>query len=499
MKKFVSWIACFAAISLLVSCQEKQAISIMPCPVSVEETGKVFKLSEKLNFKAAGSEEVQQIAGFLKTDLSQRSGLTFKESEGARSIVLTIDQAVLPQHPEGYQISVTENQVTLKANSCAGLFYATKTLSQLMQIQTFGLGFPTCEIEDYPRFAYRGAMLDVCRHFFDVDDVKRYIDLISDIKLNTLHLHLSDDQGWRIEIKSWPELTNIGGKCQVGEGDGGFYTQEQFAEIVRYAAERQITIVPEIDMPGHTNAVLSSYAELNPDGKKKEPYRDIKVGFSTLDTSNELTYKLIDDVIREISALCPGPYFHIGGDECNKTEKDEYVKFMNRVMQMVHKYGKRVIGWEELANAEVDSESIVQLWRGKENAVIGLAKGAKVLASPAGHCYLDMQYDSTSYIGLHWIGYVEVDKAYNWDPSEFLEVGDDRIVGVESPLWTETVVTFDDIEYLVFPRLVGHAEIGWSPRESRNWEGYQSRLVRYASRMEADGVDFYRSPLVPWK
>jgi len=276
-------------------------------------------------------------------------------------------------------------------------------------------------------------MLDVDRHFFGVEDVKRYLDLLALHKMNRLHLHLSDDQGWRIEIKSWPNLTAMGARTEVGGTVGGFYTQEQYKEIVAYARERFIDIVPEIDMPGHTNAALSSYPELNCDGVAPPPYTDIKVGFSCLCVANELTYRFIDDVVREIAALTPGPFFHVGGDEVKKLADTEYAQFINRAQDIVERHGKRMIGWDEVALASLHQGSVVQHWRPGTKLANVAANGSKLIMSPANRAYLDMQYDTSTYLGLFWAGRIEVKDAYSWDPATLMEgVGEDSILGVEA-------------------------------------------------------------------
>jgi hexosaminidase len=314
-----------------------------------------------------------------------------------------------------------------------------------------------------------------------------------------LHLHLSDDQGWRIEIKSWPNLTAHGGSTEVGGGEGGFFTQEQYSDIVKYAQARHITIVPEIDMPGHTNAALASYAELNCDGKARELYTGINVGFSSLCVRKDITYKFVDDVIRELAALTPGPYIHIGGDESHSTKTEDYLFFMEKAQEIVSKYGKNVLGWDEIATTKLADGSVAQYWAKAANAQKAVEQGAKVLFSPAIKTYLDMQYDSTTKLGLHWAAYIEVDDAYDWDPATMVEgVGRENILGVEAPLWTETVTNIDELEYMVFPRLTGIAEIGWSPALKRDWIDYRERLARHGERLAAMGVDFYRSDLVPW-
>jgi hexosaminidase len=317
--------------------------------------------------------------------------------------------------------------------------------------------------------------------------------------MNVLHLHLSDDQGWRIEIKSWPKLTEYGGSTQVGGGKGGFLTQAQYSDIVEYARIRYITIIPEIDMPGHTNAALASYAELNCNGTATKLYTGTKVGFSSLCTNKEITYMFIDDVIRELAAITPGPYLHIGGDESYATKTEDYIPFINKVQEIVIKYGKQPIGWDDIAIADLKSITIAQHWARMNNAKMAVGKGAKVLMSPAKKAYLDMQYDSTTTLGLHWAGYIEVDSAYMWDPATLVPgVEKDKIVGIEAPLWSETVTNMDEIEYMTFPRLPGYAEIGWTLPSERSWDEYKYRLGKHGERFRAMGIDFYPSRLIPW-
>lgn len=359
---------------------------------------------------------------------------------------------------------------------------------------------PVGRVSDAPRFAWRGAMLDVARHFFGVNDVKRYIDLLAMLKMNRLHLHLADDQGWRIEIKSWPNLAAHGGKTQVGGGAGGYYTQDQYAEIVAYASDRFVTIVPEIDMPGHTNAALSSYPELNCDGVAPPPYTGIEVGFSALCVEKDITYKFIDDVVREIAALTPGPYFHIGGDEVKTLTAGQYQNFIDRVQRIVQSHGKEAIGWDEIAPAPLLPTTIVQHWRPNSPLGDAIAKRARLIMSPAHRVYVDMKYDTATPIGLNWAAYIDVRDAYDWDPADLAgDVPERAILGVEAPLWSETVATIRDIEYLAFPRMAAIAEIGWSPQQRRDWDAFKDRLAAQARRWAALGINFYRSPQVDWR
>jgi hexosaminidase len=357
---------------------------------------------------------------------------------------------------------------------------------------------PAVQIADRPRFPWRGAMLDVARHFFSVDDVKRYIDLIALYKFNRLHLHLSDDQGWRIEIKSWPNLTARGASTAVAGGRGGFYTQAQYAELVAYARERSIVVIPEIEMPGHSNAALASYPELNCDGRPRELFTGIEVGFIAFCVEKEITYQFIDDVVREIAAISPGPYFHIGGDEVKLLSPAQYNGFIERVQDIVQRHGKQMIGWDEIAPVRLAPTTIVQHWRPDGAPTAAIAKGAKVVMSVANRTYLDMQYDTDSPIGLHWAAYIEVRDSYDWDPASVAPgIPESSLLGVEAPLWTETAATMRDVEWLAFPRLAALAEVAWTQGE-RTWDEFRARLAAQAPRWSALGINFYRSPQVDW-
>jgi hexosaminidase len=277
------------------------------------------------------------------------------------------------------------------------------------------------------------------------------------------------------------------------DGDpGGYFTQAQYAELVDYAASRYIDIVPEIDLPGHTNAALAAYPELNCDGKAPDLYTGIEVGFSSLCIDKEVTYQFVDDVIRELAALTPGPFIHVGGDEAHSTSDADYAAFMTRVQEIVRSHGKQVLAWEEAARIELAPGSAVQHWR-NEMAARAAGQGAQVIMSPAAHAYLDMKYDDSTPLGLNWAGNIGVEKAYDWDPATVQPgIPEAAILGVEAPLWTETMRSMDDLEFLVFPRLLGHAEIGWSPAAGRSWDEYRQRLLGHAARLDALGVNFYR-------
>ncbi len=530
-------VASIAIISALFSCSSNNpktdltAVSLIPKPSSVTATESTFTITEETTIYAA-NDDLMPIAKYLSDQLTPATGYELSailtnesQKEGNIYLLLKSDEQL---GQEGYELNINEDRVEISANQPAGLFYGIQTLRQLLppkiELRSKQEGpwqIASGTIRDFPTYVWRGSMLDVARHFFSVEDVKRYIDLISYYKMNILHLHLSDDQGWRIEIKSWPKLTSVGGSTEVGGGDGGFYTQEQYSEIVAYAQSRFVTIVPEIDLPGHINSALASYGELNggtivpEEGRKKSPltsnpilgdepqptdlYTGMKVGWSTLRVEKEITFKFVDDVLRELAAITPGPYIHIGGDEAAATKKEDYIVFINRFTEIVKSHGKIMIGWEEIAQADINSNVIVQHWHSQKYAQQGVEKNASLIMSPANRAYLDMKYDSTTKLGLKWAGYIEVDTAYHWNPSTEVD-GIDRgnILGVEAPLWSETISNMDEIEFLAFPRLPGYAEIGWSVPENRNWEEYKVRLGKHGEYMNAMGINFYKSNLVPW-
>jgi hexosaminidase len=387
----------------------------------------------------------------------------------------------------------------IHAAAAAGLFHGVQTLRQLLPpeidrstIQNIAWKIAASTIRDVPRFGWRGTMLDVARHFFGVPDVKRLIDLMAYYKMNRLHLHLTDDQGWRIAINRWPNLTIYGGSTAVNGDPGGFYTQADYAEIVAYAEQRFIIVVPEIDMPGHTNAALASYPELNCNDTAPALYTGTHVGFSTFCVPKEVTYRFIDDVIGEIAALTPGPYIHVGGDESAATAPDDYLYFVERVQAIVQAHGKRMIGWEEVSQVKLLPTTLVQQW--KDNQVVNAIKqGAHVILSPANHAYLDMKYDVATSLGLNWAGYVNVRQAYEWDPTELIPGIDEQVIaGVEAPLWSETIRTQTDMDQMIFPRLLGVAEIGWSAVAARNWDDYNARLKANLTHLDALGVNYYQ-------
>lgn len=489
-----------------------EGVALIPKPVSVNLGTDYFELKSNAVIKIAdGNPELQKVAQYLADRLNPATGLKVTvqltgETPASNCILLETNASLDQLGKEGYNLVISTENIRMTANTSEGIFRGIQTLRQLLpaaiesnEHQDATWKIPTGTIQDYPVYFYRGAMLDVARHFFGVSDVKRYIDLMAAYKMNYLHLHLADDQGWRIEIKSWPALTEIGSTTQVGGGKGGFYTQEAYKELVQYAADRYITIVPEIDMPGHTNAALASVPELNPDNQPTKLYTGTKVGFSTLQTKKDFTYQFLNDVFRELAALTPGPYIHVGGDESHVTKKEDYIPFIEKVQDIVNANGKIMIGWDETTQSALKPASIAQYWAKAENAKRGVSKGVKLLMSPAAKTYLDMKYDVKTALGLDWAGYIEVDTGYNWDPATLVPgISKENIIGIECPLWSETVTNISDIEFLVFPRLPGYAEIGWS-EATRRWDEYKERLGNQSERFKFMGINYYKSAKVPWK
>ena len=479
------------------------AHSVVPAPVSFTLSGsEPFRLDSTTSIAVGNVAEVARTGEILAALLRPATGYpvpVITDPMRAGAIALRLNTSATG---EAYQLTVTRDSIRISGTP-AGIFRGIQTLRQLMSPSieshmrlTGPWTIPALTISDQPRFSWRGAMLNVARHFFTVDEVKQYIDLLALYKLNVFHLHLADDQGWRIEIKSRPRLTAIASATEVGGGPGGFYTQAEYADIVRYAQERYISIVPEIDMPGHTNAALVAHPELSCSRMSPGLYTGTEVGWSTVCPNKEETYVFIDDVIRELAALTPGRYIHIGGDEVQVLTHEEYVKFVERVQDIVTRNGKEMIGWEEVAKARLRPTSVVQQWKG-DSAILALQYGSKLVLSPATKAYIDMKYTPTTELGLTWAAIIEVSDAYNWDPATYQAGVTERdIIGIEAPIWSETLRNMTAVQYLAVPRLPALAEVGWTPQSARSWDNFRVRIAAHAPRWNYLGVNYYRSPQV---
>ena len=489
------------------------AENLIPRPLKIIPTNSAFGLDKNtIIYTSQNAPGFPEVGEFLSEKIKWQTELDLAvnstpNASSQRIIFINQSDSTEFSSKEGYDLYITQDSIILNSKTAEGAFRGIQTIRQIIpETSNDTLSenkmwlIPTGKIIDNPNFEYRGSMLDVARHFFSVEDVKKYIDILAYYKINTLHLHLTDDQGWRIEIKSWPKLTEIGGSSEVGGGPGGFYTQEEYKDIVAYAAKHFITIVPEVDMPGHTNAASVAYPILNGNGKTPKIYTGTEVGFSTFDANKDTVYAFIDDVVREISAITPGPYFHAGGDESHVTKKKDFIHFVSKVDKIVKKYGKKMIGWDEIVHADIDTSAIAQFWANEENAKLAVEKGLKVILSPGKKAYLDMKYDTLSKYGLNWAGLIPVDTGYVWTPERYVQgINKENILGIEAPLWSETVSNMDEVEYLAFPRMIGYSELSWSVEENRNWDNYKVRLGNQAPYLDKMNVKYYPSELIEWK
>lgn len=499
----------------------RTADRIVPVPLSVTPgSGPGYRLTDRTVIRTApGTEaverqagEVRRIAERLAETLRRPTGLPLPVVEPAAGDgIATVLDPALPEATgtEGYRLTADADGVRITARGPEGLFRGTQTLRQLLPP---GIESPApaadgpewtlapVTVEDRPRYRYRGAMLDVARHFFTPAEVKGFIDRLALYKLNHLHLHLTDDQGWRIEVPARPALTAVGATSEVGGTPGGFYTAADYQEIVRYAQERYLTVVPEIDVPGHSNAALAAYPELDCTGSARPwPYTGTEVGFSTLCPTGDAVFTFTRDVVTELARLTPGPYLHIGGDEVKRIAPAEYAEFVRRVGEQVRAAGKTPVGWNQTAPGGI---GLLQFWDGRAGRDTELReateRGAEVIMSPSGRSYLDMKYESTYPLGLVWAGTIDVRTAYDWDPDTLLPLRAGSVVGVEGPLWTETLDTPGALDLMLLPRLPALAELGWSPRESHDWGHFKGRLAEEGARWEAAGYAYERRPEVPW-
>ena len=421
--------------------------------------------------------------------------------------------------PDAYRLTVTPERVDICAGAPEGAFYAVQTLRQLLPVEAFDGGvrtveLPAVEIEDRPAMAYRGLMLDVARHFFTVDEVKRTLDLLALHKMNVFHWHLTDDQGWRIEIRRYPELTRVGsvrrrtliGKDPGGEYDetcrydehpyGGFYTQEEVREVVDYAARRFITVIPEIEFPGHAVAALASYPWLGCTGERYEVRQTWDIDDRVFCVGRDSTFDFIEGVLGEVIGLFPSTYIHIGGDECptKMWEQCPHCRARmraegltaprqlqgyatKRVERFLLAHGRRLIGWDEILDGGVSPTAAVMSWRGTEGGIRAARQGNPVVMAPTTHCYFDYyQTDDVANEPLAWGGCLPLSKVYELDPYEGLDSLAQRcVLGVQANLWTEYIPDFAQAQYMLLPRLAAVAEVGWAPRR-RNYDDFLRRM-----------------------
>lgn len=514
--------------NIVSASQEDLHRDLIPLPITFDVSEGHFTLKQEASIYVQGDEsettdELFGIGEYLALKLRPSTGYKLPVIKGTSvengniSIVMNSNHHHLEE--EGYEILTTKEAVIINVYQPAGAFRAIQTLRQLLPdwiekqtiVNNISWDIPCSIVKDKPEYSYRGIMLDVSRHFFTVEQVKRQIDLAAQYKINKVHMHLSDDQGWRLEIKGemygedLSKLKTIGASTSssINGVQAGQYTQEEFKEIVQYASKRYIEIIPEFDMPSHSWAALVSLNFLNSteDGKpyanhydNTKPYTGVDVGFSTFECRNEKTYEFIDEVFKQVSAISPSPYLHIGGDEAHVTSDEDYKYFCNRVTQIAQKYGKTAIGWQRYDEVVEDKENtLTQFWStGNEK----LRPGINYIVSPADRAYMDMIYDKNSKFGLSWAGPNPIDDSYTWDPTDYGPK--DQIIGIEAALWTETIPSSYGLDYMIYPRLLGHAEIGWTSNEMRDWNEYKTRLKAHGQRLTYQNVEYRKDKMI-WK
>jgi hexosaminidase len=520
---------------------QNNPVALIPEPANVMLKGGFFILDNEcgISYNSPGTEKSAII---LAEKISKITGIKLDTGKNKmKNIFIELNENSNQQiGEEGYNLIVEEKKITIKANTETGIFYGIQTLLQLIPAEAIGskqqqksYRIPTIEIIDYPRFPWRGAMLDVSRHFFTKEEVKTHIDQLSHYKFNTLHLHLTDDQGWRIEIKSLPKLTDIGAwrverHGQFGEREnpkpgepkhyGGFYTHDDIREIVEYAKEKHVTIVPEIDIPGHCMALLAAYPNLsctkdtsiqvNPGTHFSEWYSDGSFKMlvdNTLNPADENVYKFLDNVFTEIAMLFPGEYIHVGGDECYKgywsdntackilmkeldikDVSDLQVYFMKRVNDIITSKGKKMIAWGEDGNFPVGST--VMSWKGFQRGIDASTLGLFVVMTPTQHCYLDYQQGELS-IEPPVYASLRLKETYHFEPVPE-NANEKYILGGQANLWTENIPTFSAVQYMMYPRAWAIAEVLWSPKDSRNWETFTQKTENHFIRAEAMGINY---------
>lgn len=504
--------------------------NVVPLPKSVVMAkGLPFNLTNATTIVYEGTNpEMKRNARFLSEYIQQASGIKTavldKRDKKAAAIVLTIDPKVVGA--EAYRLSVNNKQVTIAASTPAGVFYGIQTLRKSLPVQTTGeaITLPAVTVADAPRFGYRGMMLDCARHFFPLSFVKKFIDILAMHNMNVFHWHLTEDQGWRLEIKSHPELTAkssmrsgtvIGHNATVDDSipHGGFYTQQEAREIVEYARQRHITVIPEIDMPGHMLAALAAYPELGCTGGPYEVGHRWGVYKDVLCLGKESTYKFVQDVIDEVVDIFPAKYFHIGGDEsptvmwekcpkCLQKAKDENTDikhlqqyFTNRVEKYLNGKGKSIIGWDEILEGKINQSATIMSWRGVEPGLKAAKQGHDVIMTPSSHVYFDhYQAKDTKHEPDAIGGCSPVEKVYSYEPlpDTLSAEAKNRIKGVQANLWTEYIPFTTQAEYMVLPRMAALAEVQWTPVAKKNFDDFSKRALRLSDLYDRYGYQYAR-------
>jgi len=476
--------------------------AVVPRPASLEELeGEPYRVGHDTTVDVDGRPELVQVAVLAADLLGRVTGGPIPVRHAGRdergAIRLTIADDL---DDEAYRLTSDANGVLIEAARPAGLVRGIVTLRQLLDDEGV---VPAVRVADRPRFAWRGLSIDVARHFVTVPDLKTVIALMSHYKLNVLHLHLTDDQGWRLHVRSRPELTRRSSSSAVGGDRGGFYSADDYADIIAYAAARGVRVVPEIDVPGHVNAATHAYGELKPDGVPTEEYVGIEVGFSRLHADLPATRPFLDAVFSDVAAMTPGEYVHIGGDEVLTMERDEFATLVGQAAAAVRAAGKKVIGWQEIAHTPLEPGTLVQFWDPRVDSapfVDAARAGARFIMSPGSKAYLDMKYDATTELGLEWAGHIELRDAYDWEPTELIEgLPAEAVVGVEAAIWTETLRDLPALTSMLLPRLAAVAEVAWTGAGDRSFDDFRERVAPHARLWEKLGLGWYASPQVDWQ
>jgi len=527
----------FCSISQFVSGKD-QPFSVIPAPASLTYQSGSFLFSNRTKIIVSPlNGQTRLSADLLALLVKNPTGYNLAVLDGKNpvkgSVFMILDNSV--KNDEGYNITVTPKEVTIHAKTAVGLFYAVQTIRQLLPVEVekpvlangLQLYVPACVIADEPRFAYRGMHLDVGRHLFPVASIKRYIDMLALHKMNTFHWHLTEDQGWRIEIKKYPRLTQIGAYRKEtvlgqqkktnnifdGKPYGGFYTQDEVRDIVKYAGSKFITVIPEIEMPGHGIAALTSYPELSCTGGPFEVRKLWGVEDDVFCAGNEHVFTFLQDVLTEVMDLFPSKYIHIGGDECPKKRwekcpkcqkrmKDEGLKnemelqsyFIRRIEKFVSSKGRNIIGWDEILEGGLAPGATVMSWRGEEGGIEAAKSGHNVIMTPGKYTYF-CYYQSEKHDGqpLALGGYVPLELVYGYNPTpKVLSAQEQKhILGLQGCLWSEQIQTPEILEFMAFPRTFAIAETGWTPESKKNFESFVSRLKVLNKRYDALGITYF--------
>lgn len=516
----------------------KHPIAIIPAPVSFTQMKGSYSFTDRSRIIVSPlNTETRVVADFLAHMISNSSGMDISVTDGSgdarASVYMSLDSSV--KNAEGYYIKIDRRSVTVRAATPAGLFYAVQTIRQLFPpeveaghvIKGMELVLPACEIIDEPAFVYRGMHLDVARHMFSVEEIKKYIDILALHKMNTFHWHLTDDQGWRLEIRKYPELTRIGSfrketlvghskqKPNIFDGVpyGGYYTQDEVRDIVDYASSRFITIIPEIEMPGHSLAILACHPELACTDGPFEVATTWGVFHDVLCAGKEETFVFLQDVLSEVADLFPGKYIHIGGDECPKTrweqcplcrqrireekladEHELQSYFIRRMEKHLFSIGKEIIGWDEILEGGLAPGATVMSWRGTEGGIAAARQKHRVIMTPNNFVYLDYYQCEPEGQPLSIGGYLPLEKVYSFNPvpAELSTDEQKYITGVQGNVWTEYISVPEHLEYMVFPRAFAIAETGWTPARLKNFEDFLVRLGTLTNRYDIMGINYFR-------